>query len=99
MPADARFCSACGATAIPGAVPPQHRQLLRPRAGRMIAGICQALANQYNWDINLVRVLTVVLGVVVFPLPEIAYVIAWILIPEEPLFLPPGVQYTPPSGS
>lgn len=101
MPGDARFCSACGAAAGYGgsAVPPPQRQLVRPRAGRMIAGVCQGLANQYGWDINLVRILTVVLGVVVFPIPEIAYVVSWIVIPEEPLFLPPSVQYTPPSGS
>ena len=98
MAEDARFCSACGtATGTGPAVPPQFRPLLRPRAGRMIAGICQGLANRYDWDINLVRVITVILGVVVFPLPEIAYVIGWILITEEPLYLPSNVQYTPPA--
>jgi phage shock protein C len=49
----ARFCSACGAETappIPGAYPrAATRPMVRPRAGRMIAGVCQGLANQYAW--------------------------------------------------
>ena len=37
--------------------------MVRPRMGRMIGGVCQGLANQYNWDVAWVRVLAVVLAV------------------------------------
>ena len=85
----ARFCSACGAPL--GAGQPYARQwprLERPRQGRRIAGVCAAFAQRYGWDPLLVR-LILVLGVFCgagFPL--LAYLIAWIVIPNEPYLLP-----------
>ena len=99
---DAHFCSACGAqmytqtawTALPY---PQQTvtRLVRPRAGRMIAGVCQGLANAYAWDVVWVRVITVLLAVFGGGSGLLAYVIFWIVMPEQPLMLPPAAQVPP----
>jgi len=77
-------------------------RLVRPRMGRMIAGVCQGLANAYAWDVVWVRVITVLLTVFGGGSGLLAYIIFWIVMPEEPLMLPPmppmpPPPYTPPS--
>ncbi|WP_309712782.1 PspC domain-containing protein [Pseudolysinimonas sp.] len=58
-------------------------ELHRPRTGRVIGGVCAALARRFGWDVTLVRVLAVVS--LLLPGPQlIIYVIAWIVIPGEP---------------
>jgi len=58
-------------------------ELRRPRTGRVIGGVCAALAHRFGWDVTLVRVLAVVS--LLLPGPQlIIYVIAWIVIPSEP---------------
>lgn len=55
--------------------------LVRPRKGKIIAGVCAALADRFGVSRGLVR-----LGFVVFGLVgagEVAYIIAWIVIPKE----------------
>ena len=64
-----------------------HGQLLRPRYGRKIAGVCAAFARAYGWDLTAVRLATVLLAFFVGG-GFIAYVICWIVIPEEQLMLP-----------
>jgi phage shock protein C len=105
---DARFCSGCGAPMQPPVVPPVYpttsvTRLVRPRMGRMIAGVCQGLANAYAWDVVWVRVITVLLAVFGGGSGLLAYIIFWIVMPEEPLLLPPGMPpppsaYQPPSS-
>jgi phage shock protein C len=57
-------------------------ELRRPRTGRVIGGVCAALARRFGWDVTLVRVLTVVS--LLLPGPQlIIYVIAWVVIPGE----------------
>ena len=103
VPDGARFCSVCGTVAAspaPGAYPrAATRQLVRPRAGRMIGGVCQGIANQYAWDVAWVRVIAVVAAVFGGGLGLVAYVVLWIVTPEEPLTLPPPGQPYTPSGS
>jgi phage shock protein PspC (stress-responsive transcriptional regulator) len=67
----------------------QGRPLLRPRVGRQIAGVCIALAHANGWDVSVVRIVTVVGFFFSSGLVGIAYLAAWVGIPEE---LPvPGV--------
>jgi len=87
-----RFCPSCGATvnsaAPPFATPfPSTGKLMRPRANRMIAGVCAAFALHYGWDLNLVRILTA-LFIVLTGVGALAYIVAWVVIPEEPYALP-----------
>ncbi|HWM32871.1 MAG TPA: PspC domain-containing protein [Pseudolysinimonas sp.] len=56
--------------------------LRRPRSGRIIGGVCAALAHRFGWDVTVVR-LIVVLSILL-PGPQvIAYLIAWVVIPAE----------------
>ncbi len=88
----ARFCSNCGA-AVAGApiyaATTPARTVFRSRRERVIAGICGGFALAYGWDLTLVRVITVVAGAVGFPFVVIAYLAAWVFMPEEPVSLPP----------
>jgi phage shock protein C len=87
----ARFCSACGrAVTEPGPVAPPYRgPLMRPLAGRKLAGVCQGLANQYGWDVTLTRVIAVLLAIGLFPFGLIAYLLLWLMVPEELRPVPP----------
>ena len=87
LPVSARFCSNCGAV-IPVATYIPGRPLVRPIAGRQIAGVCIGLAQAYGWDLTLVRIFTVVGALFTSGLVAVAYVACWIGIPEEPLPLP-----------
>ena len=58
------------------------KRLLRLKSGRMVAGVCAGLAAYFKVDVNLVRlgfgVFTVFYG-----LGILAYLIAWVVLPEE----------------
>ncbi len=85
LSADARFCPGCG-TAVHFVAPSAGqatRQLFRPLYDRRIAGVCAAMSRAWGWDIGLLRVLTVICGIFLFPLTEIVYLACWIGIPEE----------------
>lgn len=84
LPASARFCSNCGAV-VPAPQAGQGRPLVRPRIGRQIAGVCLALARSYGWDVSAVRIIAVLACLLSSGLVGVAYVAAWIGIPEEPL--------------
>jgi len=92
LEASSRFCSSCGAptgTASASYPPPPpfvSGQLLRPRNNRMIAGVCAAFAQRYGWDVTIVRIVTAL--VCLSGAGALAYLIAWIIIPEEPYALP-----------
>lgn len=59
----------------------------------MVAGVCQGLANAYLWDVTWVRVITALLTVFGGGVGLVAYIIFWIVMPEEPLALPPGMPF------
>ena len=82
-----RFCTRCGAP-VTVAQPIPGRPLIRPHAGRMIGGVCLALAQANGWDVVVVRILTVVGFLISSGLVGIAYLAAWVGIPEETPPLP-----------
>jgi phage shock protein PspC (stress-responsive transcriptional regulator) len=94
LPINARFCASCG-VAVPASQPIPGRRLLRPREGRQIGGVCIALAKANGWDMAVVRILTIIGTICSSGLLGIAYLAAWIGIPEEPpaapTTCPPGV--------
>lgn len=62
--------------------------LLRPREGRVIAGVCAAFAVHFGWDVILVRVLVGVLTFVTgFVVGIVSYLVAWLIIPDAPYAL------------
>ena len=54
--------------------------LVRPRSGKLIAGVCAALADRFGVSRGLMRVAFVLFGL--FGVGELAYVILWIVIPK-----------------
>jgi phage shock protein C len=58
------------------------RKLERPREGRYIAGVAAGLAAYLGVDVTLVRVIFAVAALLGL-LGVLAYLIAWVLIPEE----------------
>lgn len=83
---DANLCAYCGRRV--GAVAGRAR-LLRPPKGspsRKIAGVCAAFAEYFDLDVTVVR--WVWLLVVIFGgTGLLAYLIAWIVIPEAPVMV------------
>ncbi len=57
--------------------------LARPRKGRMVAGICAAIAEYSGVDVTLVRVIVAVVAIITGGTAALAYLAAWIIIPGE----------------
>lgn len=60
------------------------KKLYRSSKQRMIAGVCGGLAEHFDMDVNIVRLLFVAISLlsVLFPM-VIFYIIAWIIVPEK----------------
>lgn len=59
------------------------RSLARPRDDRWIAGVCSGLARRYGLSPGVVRLLFVISCVL--PGPQfLAYLLFWVLMPNEP---------------
>jgi phage shock protein C len=61
----------------------QTRKLYRSRTDRKLAGVCGGLAQYFNADPTLIRVLFVVLALLGGP-GLVIYLVLWIIVPEEP---------------
>ena len=59
------------------------KRLYRSRTDRMIGGVCGGLASYLNIDPTLVRLLAV-LGLILMGGTFWAYIIMWVVIPEQP---------------
>jgi phage shock protein C len=87
---DANVCAYCGKRV--GAVVARQR-LVRPRADRKIAGVCAGFAEYFDIDVIVIRLVWLVVAFMA-GVGFLGYVIAWIVIPEEPIMLsaPAGQQ-------
>jgi phage shock protein C len=65
-----------------GAMDPP-RKLYRSKTNRQVAGVCGGLAEHFNLDPTLIRVLFVLLAVLGGS-GVILYVAMWIIVPKEP---------------
>jgi phage shock protein C len=80
---DANVCAYCGTRV--GSVLARKR-LIRPRADRKIAGVCAGFAEYFDLDVTLVRLTWLIVSFMT-GIGLLAYPIAWIVMPEEPLML------------
>jgi phage shock protein PspC (stress-responsive transcriptional regulator)/RimJ/RimL family protein N-acetyltransferase len=76
---------------------PTYRRLYRSRDNKMLAGVCGGLANYLNIDPVAARVLFVILAAFSAGALLVAYVVMWILMPEEPA--PADPWPTPTAGA
>jgi phage shock protein C len=59
------------------------RKLYRSKADRVLAGVCGGLAEYFNLDATLIRVLFVLLAVL-GGAGLVLYVAMWIIVPNQP---------------
>jgi phage shock protein C len=78
---DANLCAYCG-TRVGGVI--GRKRLVRSRPNRKIAGVCAGFAEYFDLDVTLVRVVWLVLLLWPPCIGLLSYLIAWIVMPEEP---------------
>ena len=61
----------------------EPNKMERPRTGRMLAGVCAAIANYVNIDVTVVRVAYFLLTLFTAFSGVIIYFILMLIIPEE----------------
>jgi len=59
------------------------KKLVRPREGRMIAGVCAGIGQFFGIDANLVRIVFAVVTVFSAGAAALVYLAGWVIIPEE----------------
>jgi len=59
------------------------KTLMRRRDGRMLAGVCAGVADYFGLDVTLIRVIWAVVSVITGGAGVLAYLVAWIIIPDE----------------
>lgn len=63
---------------------PRTIELYRPQQGRQIAGVCAGLAEYFNFDVNIIRVIFILAGVT-GGTGALLYILLAMIIPEEPI--------------
>ena len=58
------------------------RKLVRPRQGRMFAGVCAGLAQRFGMSAGMVRLLFL-LSLLLPGTQVIVYLVLWVLMPNE----------------
>jgi phage shock protein C len=59
------------------------KTLVRTRDGRIVAGVCSGLGRYFGFDANLIRLILAVVTVFTGGFGALAYLAAWVVIPEE----------------
>jgi len=95
------FCCHCGAAlALPASTP--AKKLARSRTNKKIAGVCGGFADYIELDVTLVRIIWLMLAFL-WGWGIFGYLIAWIVMPEEPLphaaTAPAGSANLQPAGN
>ncbi len=89
----ARFCGKCGRELDVQAQPAQPaqqqvyqeepRKFVRCADDKQLGGVCSGFAKYLNADVSLVRILTVISFLISGSFTFWAYIICWIVVPEE----------------
>jgi len=82
---DAQLCAYCGKRV---AAVVARKRLVRPRLGRKIAGVCLGFSEYFDLDVSLVRVVWLIGAILSGGCGVIAYIVAWIVMPNQPELLP-----------
>jgi phage shock protein C len=90
---DANLCAYCGKR-VGGVI--AREKLVRIRTNRKIAGVCAGVAEYFDMDVTMVRIIWLILAFAPPGIGFVAYIIGWIVMPEEPVMhaLPAGQQAT-----
>lgn len=74
------------------------RRLYRSRTDTVLGGVAAGVANYLNTDPALVRIAWAILVPLTGGVALLAYIVAWIAVPEEPRPMMPAVGMPPPEG-
>jgi phage shock protein C len=89
-----KYCPECATpTAKLPLVPVNREEILRRPHKRKIAGVCAGIARYLDVDVTVIRIIAVIL--LFWPVPmvaSIAYIIAWVVMPQDPIALPEATQ-------
>lgn len=68
------------------------KRLYRSLRQKMVAGVCGGMAEYFDVDVSIVRLIFIAIGLASAVIPMfIFYVVAWIVIPAQPMSPPqPG---------
>lgn len=78
--AEAIKCRYCGSRLTPFRL---SDGWVRPRSGRMIAGVCAGLADEFNLPVSAIRLAFAIGLLFGFGTALILYVVLWIVMPAE----------------
>src|SRR3989442_12630772 len=90
--AEAVKCRYCGSLLEPGSA--LTRTWFRSREGKMIAGVCAGLAEQFAISVTILR-LAFVLGTLVSGFALIIYLVLWVVMPYRPPSALPAAHAAP----
>ena len=61
----------------------EPKKLYRSKTKRMIAGVCGGLSDYFSVDVSIIRLVVIIISLM--PGPSIIfYLLAWVVVPEEP---------------
>jgi phage shock protein PspC (stress-responsive transcriptional regulator) len=60
-----------------------QKKLMRPKEGRMVAGVCAGLGQFFGIDANIVRIVFAAVTLVSAGAAALVYLVAWLIVPEE----------------
>jgi phage shock protein C len=75
-----------------------NRRLYRSRTDTVLGGVAAGLADYLNADPALVRIAWAILVIVTGGAALLAYIVAWVVVPEEPEGPPPEPVTDPVTG-
>lgn len=95
----ARFCSSCGArTGLEAPAGSEPRRLMRSRRNKRLGGVCGGMAEYFDLDATLIRLLWIAFLILPLPGAILAYIVAWIVIPAEPDYVVWAAPAPKPAG-
>ena len=60
----------------------ENKTLYKTDKGSVLGGVCKGISEVYNWDVSMVRLITLLL-VFVAGVPLIIYLVMWIVLPAK----------------
>jgi phage shock protein C len=96
------FCYYCGARqqTAPAGIPAPQKRLMRSSVDCKIAGVCGGIAEYLDVDSTIVRLVWVLVFIFTGFVPGgLAYLIAWIVMPQAPLPVVVAAPQAPPNSA
>ena len=93
------FCPFCGSPQHVPSIGPSRtsNRLMRSTSDRKIAGVCGGIAEYFDIDSSLVRLIWVLLILLPIPLvpASLGYFVAWLVMPKAPRYTGAAAQQPP----